>query len=204
MTFFAITDSEGFSNQALHMGIIYTFRQSTNLLISAVTLTFLFASGCATTHIGRVDTNLQTISPGMIVSPVPIGLGYYAEVEKLGGKWHIVGDLSKKIIYRSSADHEVLFVSRSLKSVAPVFQEKDMINELTICTPFIQDEKKYRYGLCNSKFSTVLPAISTARTFASCLLTLCFGYNTTVFLDHDKVIEAALESGLIVDVLSLQ
>ena len=165
----------------------------------------LLLSACSLTpQSGRIDTGLQARVPGMIVAPLPIGPGYYAQLEKVAGHWQTVGDLSEKPLTRTQDTREILFISRSLNSVAPAFQAEDRRNEVTICTPYLQDDTTDPYGLCHSQFSTPLVGVSVVRTLASCVLTFCLGANVTVILDHPRVEQAVIESGLIDKVRQLQ
>ena len=152
-------------------------------------------AACADSHIGRVDARLQPYSDGMVVAPKPVGDGFYAVIEKDDGKWSIAHGPLPIVMRRDNPNQEVLFISTSLRSIAPVFEARDMTHEYTICTPYLLDKTRYGYGLCTSELSTVQTSISFARNIFSCLLTFCLASNTTEILDHNKVEIAAIESG---------
>jgi hypothetical protein len=166
------------------------------ITITATLILIGLLSGCTNVQTGMIDRSLQPLAPNMIVVSHPVGAGFYAVVEKIDGHWQVVKPLRTTPITRRDHDgQEILFVNRGLRSVAPSFDPRINTGEATECTPYIQDNRIY--GLCYSSFSKSDIGSSFFKNIASCALTFCFGYGTTEILDHEKVQEVVVESGLI-------
>jgi hypothetical protein len=160
----------------------------------------LLLPACAQVQTGTVDKALQPLAPGIVVVSEPVGKGYYAVVANVDGRWKVVRELSTERIYRRALhNQEILFVNRSLRSVAPSFNPRTMNSansgESAECTPYLQNNKIY--GLCYSYFGKTDTDTSLLRNIFACATTLCLGVGTTEILDHEKVQEVVLESGLI-------
>jgi hypothetical protein len=162
--------------------------QILSLLIGAL-------SGCASTHPTLIDPAIQTQEPQLVIVSEPVGKGYYAVVEEIGGRWQVIS-LQKEVITRRNNDQqEILYVNRGLRSIAPSFDPRVNTGESTECTPYLQDDRIY--GLCNSYFSTTDIGTSIGRNIVSCALTLCLAAGTREVLDHEKIQRVVIESGLI-------
>lgn len=158
------------------------------------TLFFLaFLAGCAL-QTEYQDLALQPYAPGIVIVSEPVGKGYYALLDNESGHWRLVGDLSTQPLTRQTDNQEVLFVNHGLRSIAPVF-DKRLNTHGAHCTPSI--DKASWYWLCTSQFSTVSTTETVGRNIVSCALTLCLAAGSVVELDHDKVSEAVIQSGLI-------
>lgn len=160
-----------------------------------VLIMLIFLSGCTNIKTENVDLALQTYAPGMVVVSEPVGKGFYAVVEEIDGKWQVVGDLSTSPIVRRANDRqEILFVNKGLRSVAPVFDRR-LNTHGAHCTP-IADKSEW-YWLCSSQFSAIQVVETIGRNIVSCALTFCLAAGSRVELDHNKVQQAVIESGLI-------
>ncbi|HEY8095877.1 MAG TPA: hypothetical protein VIE65_07235 [Methylobacter sp.] len=156
----------------------------------------VFLPACAHVQTGMIDQALQPLAPNIVVVSQPVGKGYYAVVEKIDGRWHLVSSLqTQPITNRDNDQQEILFVNRNLRSIAPSFDPRVNTGESTECTPYIQDNRVY--GLCYSYFGTSDIGTSIGRNIVSCALTLCLAAGTREILDHEKVQEVVIESDLI-------
>ena len=153
-----------------------------------------FLPGCAHVPTGNQNLALHPYAPGIVIVSEPVGKGYYALLDNQSGHWRVVGDLSTQPLARQSDNQEVLFINRGLRSIAPVF-DKRLNTHGAHCTPYTDNDRWY--WLCTSQFSTVDTAESIGRNIVSCALTLCLAAGLRVELDHDKVSEAVIQSGLI-------
>lgn len=159
---------------------------------TSVLILVTFLTSC--THMQTEDLALQPYAPGIVIVSEPVGKGYYALLDNQAGHWNVIGDLSTYPISRQSDSQEVLFVNRGLRSIAPVF-DKRLNTHGAHCTPSI--DKNNWYWLCTSQFSSVQVGSTIGRNIVSCALTFCLAAGSRVELDHDKVSEAVIQSGLI-------
>jgi hypothetical protein len=151
-------------------------------------------SACAQIQTNRA-TALEPLAPGIIIATKPVGQGYYALVEKIDGRWQVMeGPSSQPITRRANDDQEILFVNGHLHSIAPVFDRR-LTGHSAHCTPAIDDSRFY--WLCTSYFSSVDIAYTILRDIFSCAMTFCLAAGTSVSLDHEKLQQVALESGLL-------
>jgi hypothetical protein len=152
-------------------------------------------SGCASTRVTLIDPAIQTQAPQLVIVSEPVGKGYYAVVEEIGGRWQVISLQKDIITRRNSGQQEILFVNRGLRSIAPSFDPRVNTGESTECTPYLQNDRIY--GLCNSYFSSTDLGTSIGRNIVSCAFTLCLAAGTREILDHEKVQEVMIESDLL-------
>lgn len=151
-------------------------------------------SACAQVQTNRALA-LEPLAPGIIIATEPVGQGYYSVVEKIDGRWQVVdGPSDQPITQRANDNQEILFVNGHLRSIAPVFDRR-LIKHHAHCTPSIDDDSWY--WLCTSHFSSVDVAYTIGRDIVSCAMTFCLAAGTSVSLDHDKLQQVVLESGLL-------
>jgi len=151
-------------------------------------------SACAQVQTNRAMA-LEPLAPGIVIATKPVGQGYYAVVEKVDGRWQVVeGPSSRPITRRANENQEILFVNSHLHSIAPVYDRR-LTGHSAHCTPYIDDSRFY--WLCTSYFSSVDIAYTIVRDLFSCAMTFCLAAGTSVSLDHDKLQQVALESGLL-------
>ncbi len=164
-------------------------RSKQNLLIF-----LMFLSGCSGIQIRNQDSALQQFAPNILIVSEPVGKGYFALLENSSGQWKVIGDLSTQPLSRFSEYQEVLFINDSLRSIAPAF-DKPLNTDGAHCTPYL--DKNSWYWLCTSHFSSISYANTIGRNLVSCLFTLCLAAGSRVELDHEKIIEAVIQSKLI-------
>ena len=141
---------------------------------------------------------IQSQAPQLVIASKPVGKGYYALLEKTGGRWQVISMDRTRIYRRDNDQQEILFVHRELRSIAPSFDPgMYTTGEGAECTPYLQMQIRNRYWLCNSYFSSIRIAMSVGRNIVSCALTFCLATGTKEELDRDKIQHVVIESDLI-------
>lgn len=171
-------------------------QQTTRITVSSIFLLGVL-SGCVTNQSTQIDPAIQSQAPQPIIANRPVGKGYYALIEKINGHWKVVSIDSTPISNRDNNDQEVLFINRSLRSIAPSFDSGMYTGDRTECVPLAQMRERKRYWLCNSYFSSIEIGMSMGRNIVSCALTLCLGAGIWEELDRGKIQQVVIESDLL-------
>lgn len=170
-------------------------------IIKATVLSILLTeslSGCVTNPSTYIDQAIQSQAPQLIIASKPVGTGYYALLEKTGGRWQVISIDSRSIYSRDNDQQEILFVHHGLRNIAPGFDPRMYTTgEGAECTPLAQMRERNRYWLCNSYFSSIRIGMSVGRNIVSCALTFCLAAGTKEELDRDRIQHVVIESDLI-------
>lgn len=168
------------------------------MTIAALILLAVSLSGCVSNPSTYIDPVIQAQAPQLIIASKPVGKGYYALLEKVGGHWKVVIVQSTPFHDRDNDEQEILFVNRGLRSIAPSFDPRMFTTgEGAGCTPMAQLFVRNRYWLCNSYFSSIRIGTTVGGNIVSCALTFCLAAGTNVEFDRDKVQEVVIDSDLI-------
>ncbi|MGZ8238111.1 MAG: hypothetical protein ACXWTY_09600 [Methylobacter sp.] len=163
--------------------------------ILSLTLLSLMLSGCISGPAGPLDPIIQSQAPQMVIATRPVGKGYYAVIEKSSGRWQVAHLQKEPISSRDNDNQEILFVNRSLRSIAPSFGPRMNPSDHSECTPLAHNQDFY--GLCTSYFSSTQIAHSIGKNIVSCGLTFCLAAGTWEELDRDKIQQVVIESELL-------